>query len=191
MASDVPRSEVTRILLALDREDADRQAAWDRLFSLVYAELHGIAARLVQAGSGDRSVRPTALVHEAYLRLVGGEGVRPKSRAHFFGAAARSMRQFLVDQARERGAAKRGGGWRRITLDEAIGPATSPDLDILALNEALTKLSSLDERMGRVVELRTFVGLTIKEIASVLGISRRTVDADWGMAKKWLSRELA
>jgi RNA polymerase sigma factor (TIGR02999 family) len=190
MAPDPARSEVTLVLLELGRPGVDREAAWDRLHALVYDELHDIAARLMRGEQDDHILRPTALVHEAYLRLVDADRIRHKSRAYFFGAAARAMRQVLVDNARARGAMKRGGGWHRVTLEDGLGLSASPDLDILALNEALTKLSLLDQRMGRIVELRTFVGLTVKEIAHILGVSSRTVDADWGLAKKWLSREL-
>ena len=134
--------------------------------------------------------RPEGNGQRRPLKLQAGTS-RWESRAHFFGVAARAMRQILVDHARQRGAAKRGGGLQRVTLDEAFVGEAPADLEILALHDALERLAALDARMGRVVELRTFAGLTMAEIAHVLSVSRRTVDADWSFARKWLSQQLA
>ena len=139
----------------------------------------------------NHTLQPTALVHEAYLKLVGDPGARWESRAHFFGAAARAMRQILVDHARRHHAHKRGGELDRVTLDEEIADSNARSFEILALNDALEKLAAKDPRMARVVELRIFGGLVSKEVAHVLGFSKRTVDEDWKMAKMWLARELA
>lgn len=158
----------------------------------MYEELRTLATNLMRNERPDHTLRPTALVHEAYLRLLPEAGSsRWESRAHFFGVAARAMRQILVDHARQRGAVKRGGGLQRVTLDEALVPDAPADMEIVALHDALERLSALDERMGRVVELRTFAGLTMAEIAHVLSVSKRTVDADWSFARKWLSQQLA
>ncbi len=150
-----------------------------------------MAGDLMRRERPDHTLRPTALVHEAYLRLVDASPASPwENRAHFFGIAARAMRQILVDHARERSALKRGGGLQRITLDEPLAAADALDLDILAVHDALDKLAVLDERMARGVELRVFAGLTMTEVAEVLGVSKRTADGDWSVARKWLAKEL-
>ncbi len=139
----------------------------------------------------DHTLRPTALVNEVYLRLVEGE-VSWEGRAQFFGIAARAMRQVLVDHARMRLAAKREGGRTRVTLDDQLPDMTSgPDLDVIDLNRALEKLSTVSERTARVAEIRLFTGLPMREIASIVGVSKRTVDGDWSMARLWLARALA
>ncbi len=161
------------------------------LFDAVYAELKQLAADLMRSERSGHTLRPTALVHEAYLRLVDAKSVSWENRAHFFGIGARIMRQILVDHAREKGAAKRGGGLQRVTLDEALAEEAAPDLEILDLDRALGKLGRLDERAAQVVELRAFGGLEMREIAAALGVSRRTVTSDWKMARMWLARELS
>jgi RNA polymerase sigma factor (TIGR02999 family) len=178
---------VTRLLLQWKGGDA---AALDRLLPLVYSELRRIAARHLKRERPGHSLQPTALVHEAYLRLVDAANVDWHERAQFFGLAARLMRQILVDHARTRDAAKRGGGTPKVSLEEAPEPHRGPDIDLIALDEALGQLAALDPQQGRVVELRYFGGLTIEETAEVIGVSPATVKRDWTMAKAWLRREL-
>jgi RNA polymerase sigma factor (TIGR02999 family) len=182
---------MTQILVRLQTGDIDHRAAADRVFELTYEELHRLASDLMRRERTDHTLRPTALVHEAYMRLVDASVIEWQSRAHFFGIAARAMRQILVHHARRRAAAKREGGWDRVTLDPVLDLGAITDIKLLRLDEALTRLGEMDERMYRVVELRVFAGMKVKEIAHVLGVSPRTVDNDWGVAKMWLSRELA
>lgn len=179
--------EVTRLLRDLEAGDGK---ALERLLPLVYAELKGIARRQMSRERADHTLRPTALVHEAYMRLVASTGERFESRAHFFGVAARAMRQVLIDHARKRAADKRGGGRERTSPDEErLG--VEYDLDgLIALDDALRKLEEMDERAARVVEQRFFAGLTESEIAALLGITERTVQRDWARARAWLYREL-
>jgi len=135
-------------------------------------------------------LQPTELVHEAYLRLVGSSQIGWESRAHFFGTVARAMRQLLVERARRRLAAKRHGGWERVTLDRSLNLAADIELDILLLDDLLVRLAEMDSRKARVVELRVFTGMKVKEVAHVLDVSLRTVGNDWRVAKKWLTQEL-
>ena len=179
--------DVTDLLLSWRHGDP---AALDRLLPLVYDELRRIAARHLRRERAGHSLQPTGLVHEAYLRLVGAPGPEWQDRAHFFGVSARLMRQILVDHARARGAAKRGGAARRVTLTDHVEPAVERDLDLLALDEALRRLEEMDPVQGRVVELRYFTGLSIEETAEVLGKSPATVNREWRMARAWLRREL-
>jgi RNA polymerase sigma-70 factor, ECF subfamily len=168
------------------------QAALDELLPLVYDDLRRQARRYMRAQPAGHTLQTTALVHEAYLRLVGQSSVEWKGRAHFFGVAAKAMRSILVDHARARGAAKRGGSARTITLDEAraiAGPQAS--VDVLALDEALGRLAELDSRKSQLVELRYFGGLGIEEAAAVLGVSPATVKREWTTARAWLRRELS
>ncbi len=189
--SQVAREEVTRILLADTNQAMKGPRPSDRLFELVYDELHATAARLMRSERAGHTLRPTALVHEAYLRLVDASKTRWQDRAHFLHTAARAMRQILVDHARKRLAKKRGGGLRQVTLDDELDGQDNPVFEILALDDALLRLSRLDKRMGRVVELRVFAGMNMDEIAHALLVSRRTVYDDWDLAKRWLSREFA
>jgi RNA polymerase sigma-70 factor, ECF subfamily len=161
----------------------------ERLFETIYAELREMAARILRRERPDHTLQPTALVHEAYLRLIDSERVPWQGRAHFFGAAARAMRQILVDHARKRKAAKRAG--QRVTLDDDLAVKHRPEIDILEIDDLLARLSNLDPRMGRVAELRVFGGLSIRELSLVLSVSERTVDGDWALAKKWIRRELS
>jgi len=186
MAESEIRFEVTRILQRPD----PRRPTIDRLMPLVYQELRRLALRHLKRERADHSLSPTALVHEVYLRLAGDAEVSWESRAHFFGAAARAMRQILVDHARTQGAAKRGGGWRRISLQGELAPSEKGLFDFLDLHNALEKLTEVDDRAAKIVELRFFGGLTLDETAHVLGVSRRTVAGDWTVARMWLSREL-
>jgi RNA polymerase sigma factor (TIGR02999 family) len=174
----------------LQTDESGGGEAARRVFELAYDELHHIAAHLMRGERTGHTLQPTALVNEAYCRLVDRTRVPWQTRAQFFSIAARAMRQLLVEHARRKGAAKRGGDWRRVTLDDRLGATGEPEVETLDLDGALTKLSAMDERMGRIVELRIFGGLTALEAAHVLGISRRTVLNDWRVAKMWLSREL-
>jgi RNA polymerase sigma factor (TIGR02999 family) len=183
------RGEITRLLLER-RPDAPDAAADDRLLALLYPELRRLASALMRRERPGHTLQATALVHEAYLKLVDGAQTDWNDRAHFLGVAARAMRQVLVDHARRRGAAKRGKGWHRVTLDEALEPGGQADLEILELDDALEKLAALDPRGARGAELRLFGGLTAPDIARILGVSTRTVESDWAMAKLWLAREL-
>jgi RNA polymerase sigma factor (TIGR02999 family) len=167
------------------------RTALDDLLPLVYRELHQQAQRFMRAQSPGHTLQVTGLVHEAYLRLVDQEGAEWQSRAHFFGVAGKAMRSILVDHARARAAVKRGGGARQVTLG-AVGEAAAADsgLDVLALDEALTRLADLDPEQGRLVELRYFAGLSIEETAAVLGVSPATVKRQWQVVRAWLKREL-
>ncbi len=191
MANSMSREppDITLLLEALASEKADPRA-FEQLFARVHRELRQMAADLMQRERPGHTLQPTALVHEAYIRLVDSSHVKWESRAHFFGIAARAMRQILVDHARARAAEKRGGDWRRITLDEHIEAFASAEIDPFELDDALLRLAELDERMAQIVELRFFGDLTEEEIAHFLGVSRRTVQREWWMARLWLRREL-
>lgn len=186
-----PPSRITALLRAWSEGDHD---ALDELLPLVYGELHRQAERAMQAQPEGHTLQTTALVHEAYLRLVDGSGAGWQDRAHFFGVAARVMRSVLVDHARARRAAKRGGGAAVLTLspdDAASDPdADSNGVDVEALDEALNRLAAFDSRQARVVELRYFAGLSINETAAVLDVSHATVEREWRTARLWLRREL-
>jgi RNA polymerase sigma factor (TIGR02999 family) len=178
-------STVTRILAELGAGDA---SALDRLLPLVYDELRVIASSQLRREASGHTLDPTALVHEAFLRLVDQrEGF--KNRGHFFGVAAQAMRRILVDYARRRRALKRDGGVR-VTLTEGAGPDTGAAEQVLAVDEALGRLEQMDPRLARVVELRFFAGLSVEETALALGISSATVKRDWAAARAWLQREL-
>jgi RNA polymerase sigma factor (TIGR02999 family) len=157
---------------------------------LVYAELRRQAAAYIRRERVDHTLQPTALVNEAYLRLVGQERVIWQDRAHFFGVAAQMMRRILVDYARGRGRAKRFGGAIRVELDERIGAAMPRDCELLLVDQALSDLTAIDARQGRIVELRYFAGLTDNEVSEALGISRATVTREWRIAKGWLYRRI-
>ena len=180
--------DVTNLLLSWRQGDA---AALERLVPLVYDELRRIASRRLRGESPGHPLQATALVHEAYLRLVDLDRMTLTSRAHFFGVAATLMRQVLVDHARRQRADKRGGGVTLLSLDEALPAAWTTSMDVLALDEALDALSAIDSRQCRVVELRFFAGLTIDEAAEALGVSPATVEREWALAKAWLYRQLS
>ncbi len=173
--TEAARSEVTEILLALQGDEAGQREYSDRLFEHVYNELHRIAIDLMRRERIDHTLQPTAIVHEAYLRLVDQTRTDWKSRAHFFSTAAQAMRRILIDHARQRSAAKRGGGKTIMTLDENLGGQTEKAIEVLELDEALTRLGELDQRMAQVVEFRVFAGMTNAEAAFVLKVSERTV----------------
>lgn len=168
--------------------DGDR-GALDRLTPLVMKELKRIARRQMRAEKGDRTLQTTALLNEAWLRLVDVTNVSWQDRAHFFGICARIMRHVLVEASRARRAAKRGGDDLRVTFDEALA-APVCDSDFVAIDEALTALAEFDERKARVIELRFFGGLSVKETAHVLNLSEQSVHRDWRLARAWLLREL-
>ena len=179
---------VTQLLV--DWRNGD-QTALDRLMPLVYEELRRIAGHYMRNERQEHTLQTSALVNEAYLRLVDHENIAWQNRAHFFGVAAQAMRRILVDYARSRNYLKRGGAALRISLDEA---ATTPDehsAELLALDDALKELAKIDERKCRVVELRYFGGLSVEETAEALGVSIQTVGRDWSTAKAWLMREMS
>jgi len=179
------------VLLARARE-GDAGAA-TRLLPLVYDQLRALAASYMRRERPDHTLQPTALVHEAFLKLVGvGGAAAARDRTHFLALAARAMRQILVDHVRARRCEKRGGGLDRVTLEDTLGVTGSDGsrLDLLDLDRALDRLAELDERQSRMVELRFFAGLDGAEVAAALGLSERTVRADWRMARAWLKREL-
>lgn len=175
-----------------DWSDGDRSAA-DRFMPLIYDELRRQAHRFLNRERANHTLQTTALVHEAFLRLVDQHNVSWQNRAHFFGLAGQMMRRILVNYAVSRGRGKRGGLNGPIRLDDTIAaatPATTSDVDLLALDEALMRLEKMDERQTRIIELRYFSGLSIDETAEVLGISPATVKREWNMAKAWLRAEL-
>jgi RNA polymerase sigma-70 factor (ECF subfamily) len=179
--------EITRLLA--DWSNGDRQAL-EKLTPLVYDELRRLAGRYLRQERAGHTLQSTALVHEAYMKLVGQNNVRWQNRAHFFGIAAQMIRRILVDYARAKHAEKRGSGAAQLSLDEAIALPGGKDLDLVALDDALKGLSKIDERQSRLVELRFFTGLTIEETAEVMQMSVATAKRDWVSAKAWLSREI-
>lgn len=180
-------SEITGLLLAWS--DGNREAL-ERLTPLVYQELRRLAESYLRRERAGHTLQPTALAHEAYLKLIDQQCVRWQNRAHFFGIAAQAMRRILVDHARTRLAEKRGSGAPVVSLDEAIDAAVQRADQLVALDEALKTLAEMDPQKSRVVELKYFGGMTLEETAEVLGISRATVIREWRMAKAWLYGEL-
>lgn len=178
---------ITELLAGYGRGE---KAAVDRLMPIVYDELRRQAARYLRREQPGITLQTTALIHEAYLRLVDQRNVQWQNRAHFFGIAAQLMRRILVDHARAKKRTKRGGSVVRVSLGEATATTKGQDFDVVALDEALERLAQIDEQQSRVVELRFFSGLTVEETAEVMGISAATVKRDWSMAKAWLHREL-
>ena len=169
--------------------DAD-DLSLDKLLPVVYQELRRLAAGYIRREKPGQTLQPTALVHEAYLRLMKDKPGRWQNRAHFCAIAAHSMRQILIEKARARGAAKRGGARHRITLDDRLAAAEDRSVDLLALDEALQRLAEIDPEQARLVELRFFGGLTVEETADAMNISPATVKRHWTVAKAWLTREL-
>ncbi len=182
-----PPPGITQLLLAWGHGD---EAALGRMIPLVHRELQRIAHRCMGGERRGHSLQPTALVNEAYLRLVDVRQMSWQNRAHFLAMAARLMRRILVDHARSKGYDKRGGGAAKITFDEALVVLNEPGHDLLALDEALEALANVDERKSRMIELRFFGGLSVEETAAVLHVSPDTVKRDWRLAKAWLLREL-
>lgn len=180
--------DVTQLLVQW--KGGDRESL-DRLIPLVYKELRLIAQRFLREEKPGHTLQSTALVHEAYLRLVDQSQMNWQNRAHFFGVAATIMRNILVDHARARQANKRGGPAPKLSLDEAVALPQKRDLELIAVDDALLNLSSFDPQQSRIVELRFFGGLTIEETSEVLGISESTVKRDWILAKTWIGRTLS
>jgi len=180
------RTDLTRILKQASEGD---DSALNRLMPLVYNELRALAESCLRQERPDHTLQATALVHEAYVRLVKQEEVEWRSRSHFFAVAAQMIRRILVDHARGHQRAKRGGGSQRLRLDDDV-PAAERDVDLVALDEALQDLAALHPRQAQIVELRFFGGLTLREIAEFLDVSSRTVDGDWSMARAWLRKAL-
>ena len=179
---------ITRLLNAWQQGDA---GARDQVFVLVYKELRRRAAGQLRREREGHTLRPTALVHETYLRLMGQDRVEWQNRAQFFAIASETMRRVLVDHARERKAQKRAGGAVRVALEDDVATVEPREVDLIALDGALDALAAMDARQSRVVEMRFFGGLENEEIAEVLGVSRATVDRDWRFARTWLYRRLA
>lgn len=182
------KTDVTRMLAAWKDGDAD---AFDRLVAAVYPELRHLAHRQLGHRRPGESLESAALANEAYLKLVRAGAIACESRVHFLALCAQVMRRIIVDHVRERAAAKRGGGEVRVSLDDVAVPTPERDVDVLALDEALGRLTAIDPRKSRVVELRYFGGLTIEETAGVLGVSLDTAKRDWRMAKAWLMAQLS
>ena len=179
---------ITQLLIDWGKGDP---AALERLMPLVYSELRRLASNYLRRERAEHTLQPTALVNEAYLKLVDQRNAGWQNRAHFFGIAAQLMRRILVDHARQRQAVKRGGlDQQRLSITSAEAVVKQPEIDLLALNEALDELARMDQQQGRIVELKFFAGLSIEETAEVLGISHATVERDWKMARAWLRRQL-
>jgi RNA polymerase sigma factor (TIGR02999 family) len=179
--------QITQLLELWNQGDRD---AMEKLVPLVYGELHRLARRYIAAERPGHTLQATALVNEAYLKLVDSENMTWEGRAHFFGVCAHVMRRILVDWARSRQAQKRGSDARKLELDDALVAAAQPGTDLVAVDDALKALADIDPRKSRIVELRFFGGMSVKETAEVLKISNETVHRDWRLAKSWLRREL-
>jgi len=179
---DPAHPDATQVLAAIQAGEADAPA---RLMEIVYDQLRAMAAGYFRNQPPAATLEPTALVHEVFLRVVDQTSAKWNDRAHFFAVCAVAMRGILADHARKRRAAKRGGGWDRVPLSDVATPGS--DVDLLALDDALTELARLNERQARVVEYRYFGGMTIPEVAEALGVAKSTVDEDWRMARAWLS----
>jgi RNA polymerase sigma factor (TIGR02999 family) len=183
-----PSGDITAMLVQIRRGNRGAEA---ELVPLVYQELRRLAAHYMRSERSPHTLQATALVHEAYIRLVGDAGIEWQNRAHFFGVAAQVMRRILVDHARQRDAAKRGGpGVRKISLDHALVVADEATWQILELDQALDRLAAWDHRQCRIVELRFFAGMNVEETAEALSISPTTVKREWSLAKAWLYGEL-
>ena len=182
-----PPQDITQLLVAWGNGD---KAALDRLMPIVHDELRRLAHGSMRREPAGHILQTTALVNEAYLKLVNERAIRWQDRAHFYAVAAQMMRRILVDYARARKAAKRGGGAVRVSLDEAAAASEQRADDLIALDEALERLARIDERKSRVTEYRFFAGLSVEETAAVLGVSPDTVMRDWRLARAWLYREL-
>lgn len=185
--SSSPKS-VTELLI--EWRDGD-ETALDRLIPLVYPELHRLARYYMRRERKGHTLQTSALVNEAYLKLVDHKGMRWQNQAHFYAVAAQAMRRILVDHARSRGYTKRGGGARTVELDEAATVAQEQAADLVALDDALTNLAAIDPRKSRIVEMRYFGGMSVEETASILGVSAITVMREWRMAKVWLLRAIS
>jgi RNA polymerase sigma-70 factor, ECF subfamily len=183
--------ENKRVTQPLSRTNSEGARSTEDLVQLLYAELRRLAASYLRRERAGHTLQPTALIHEAYLRLANDNEIHWDSRSHFLAIAASVMRRVLIDYARRHHAQKRGGAAPRLTLEEVIASSQEYPADLLALEELLTRLAGLDSQQAKVVELRVFGGLSVDEAAEVMGISRATVKRDWSMAKSWLARELS
>lgn len=188
MSASISPHEMSELLVRWRGGDA---TALDSLIPILYGELRKLARAYLRRERPNHTLQSAALVHEAYLRLAGSTSANWKNRAHFFGVAARLMREILVDHARGRGAAKRGAGASEITLGEALSIPQERNVDLVLLDDALRRLALLDERQCRIVELRFFAGLSIEDTSEALGISAATVSREWTTARLWLRREIA
>jgi RNA polymerase sigma factor (TIGR02999 family) len=177
---------VTELLARWSEGDA---AAREALIAVVYPELRRLASKCL-AGRQHQTLQSTALVHEAYMRLAGQSSLRAENRAHFLAIAARLMREILVDHARSRGSAKRGASCVTLSFDEAVALPRKPEIDLVALDDALNQLNAMDPRQSQIIDLRFFGGLTIEDASQVLGVSPATVKREWSIARMWLQREL-
>jgi RNA polymerase sigma-70 factor (ECF subfamily) len=181
-------SEATQILSAMSAGD---RSGTDRLIELVYDDFRGLAQKYLGSDTAKNTLQPTAVVHEAFIKLVDYESVDWRGKSHFYAVGATTMRHILVDHARRKAANKRGGGRQKIALDAEIALSPQSDEDVLAIDEALTKLSKIDEQRSKIVELRFFGGLNNDEVAEAMGVSKRTVQRQWSGTRAWLRRELA
>lgn len=186
-SEDRVRSDATRLLQAIGRGDA---GATDSLLPLVYDELRRRAGQLMAVQRAEHTLQPTALIHEAFLRLIDRDDLHVESRLHFFNIASKAMRHVLADHARARAAAKRGGDALRVTLDDASNPGALDAADVVAIDEALEGLVRVDPELARIVELRFFGGLEHAEVATVLGTSLRSVERGWRVARAWLANAI-
>jgi RNA polymerase sigma factor (TIGR02999 family) len=190
----VPQSSVSHATQLITRLAGGDVAVAGELFPLVYAKLRGLAGAMLQEERADHTLQPTALVHEAYLRMADVDSIDWRGRAHFCAIAARAMRQVLVDHARTKKALKRGQGWQRVTLSNLVGGPDSSseqvEVDLVKLDEALTRFAKQHPRQAKAVEMRFFAKMTGQEIADVVGVSRRTVTADLAFAEAWLMRDM-
>jgi RNA polymerase sigma factor (TIGR02999 family) len=187
MERDNTSGDVTKLLANWGQGNLE---AREELIPLVYQELRSLASAYLRRERPDHTLQPTALVHEAYIRLVDQRNVTWENRHHFFGAAAQLMRRILMDHARSHLAEKRGSGVAKVALTEAVVMSQEQPAQMLLLNDCLTRLAALDPQQGQIVELRVFGGLTVEEITAIMGISSSTVKRDWALAKAWLSREI-
>jgi len=184
-----PSGNVTDLLTQVGSVDADKLA--EQLMPLVYEELHSLADRLLRGERKGHTLQPTALVHEAYLRLVDQSRVNWQGKTHFFAVGAAMMRRILIDYARTRGRAKRGRDWQRLQLQDDLLGQSGGLVDLMDMSDALEELATLDPHQGAIVELRFFGGLTVEDVAKMLGVSKRKVEGDWTHAKAWLRARLA
>ncbi len=182
------QNDVTQIL---GRAASGERSAIQELLPLVYSELRALAGSYARGREAQETLQPTALVHEAYVKLVGANEIQWESRAHFFAVAAKAMRQILADYARRKAAAKRGGKHNRVTLAGLETPTPESEVDLSVLDGSLTRLAAIDERQYRIVELRFLAGLKVEEVAQVLDLSVTTVEREWRMARAWLRREMS
>jgi RNA polymerase sigma-70 factor (ECF subfamily) len=182
------KSETTQLVASISAGD---RSAVDRLFELVYDDLRRLARKYSNQSVTNKSLRPTEVVHEAFLKLVDQDGVDWRGKSHFMAVGAQAMRHILVDYARSRNRQKRGGDWRRVTFDEAATISIDSDEDIIAVDTALEQLAEVNSVRAKIVELRFFAGMTVQEVAEALHLSKRTVEAHWTLAKAWLRRELS